>query len=251
MGARKEKAKCSAGTADTRESLVQSRQAGGTLGSLDDDWSRFDIEANPASSASTAAIPGGINKWPLSVEELRTYSKRIEQLPGILGATLRLHLRLGAPRIAQLLRLLRADIQPGFLMLWDGNGRPGSAPRVQILPLDARALEDIAVLCSAGEYALSLDGGRSHISYDQLRDCAIKAVGDSIADFQLKRLRSGVEVLLASLNVPQEVWGRRRSCGIARKLDRHCDGHYYMRQKANALELLTQVLDGGNPAPIR
>ena len=55
------------------------------------------------------------------------------------AAVLRLHLRLGAPRIAQLLRLLRADIQPDSLTLWDGKGRPGSNPRAHMLPLDAQA----------------------------------------------------------------------------------------------------------------
>lgn len=216
---------------------------------VSEDWARFGIEANPVSATSTAAIPGGTDKRPLSANEMRTYWQSIAHLPGIPGAALRLHLRLGAPRIAQLLRLLRADIQPDSLTLWDGKGRPGSEPRAHMLPLDEQAKADIALLCGEGRYAFSLDGGQSHISYDQLRDCAIEAVGDTISGFQLKRLRSGVETLLASLEVSKDIRGRLQSHGISGVQDRHYDAHDYLRQKARALQLLTRALDGNNPRP--
>lgn len=216
---------------------------------VSEDWSRFGIEANPVAATSTASIPGGIDKRPLSADELRIYWRRIARLPDVQGAALRLHLRLGAPRIAQLLRLRCRDIQPDLLTLWDGKGRPGNGLRAHVLPLDAQALKDIALLCSGGLYAFSLDGGQSHISRDQFSDCAIKAVGDTISGFQMKRLRSGVETLLARLQVPKDTRGRLQSHGIGGVQDRHYNGYDYLQQKANALHLLSQVLDGSNPTP--
>lgn len=215
---------------------------------VSEEWARFGIEVNPVAATSTATIPGGADKRPLSADELRTYWQCIAHLPGIQGAALRLHLRLGAPRVAQLLRLLREDIQLDSLTLWDSKGRLGKA-RAHMLPLDASAREDIALLSGQGRYALSLNGGRSHMSYDQLRDCAIEAVGGAIAGFQLKRLRSGVETLLASLEVPKDIRGRLQSHGIGGVQDRHYDAHDYLRQKAQALQLLTWALEGKSLRP--
>lgn len=215
---------------------------------VSEEWTRFGIDVNPVAATSTASIPGGADKRPLSADELRAYWQCIVHLPGIEGAALRLHLRLGAPRVAQLLRLLREDIQLDSLTLWDSKGRLGKA-RAHMLPLDASARADIALLCGVGRYALSLNGGRSHMSYDQLRDCAIEAVGGVIAGFQLKRLRSGVETLLASLEVSKDVRGRLQSHGIGGVQDRHYDAHDYLRQKATALQLLTRALEGKSLRP--
>ncbi|MCY1542418.1 hypothetical protein D9M68_781640 [compost metagenome] len=68
------------------------------------------------------------------------------------------------------------------------------------------------------------------------------AVGDLIPDFQAKRIRSGVETLLASARVSSEIRGRLQSHGVAGVQARHYDGHDYMTEKLEALKKLYQQL---------
>jgi hypothetical protein len=53
-------------------------------------------------------------------------------------------------------------------------------------------------------------------------------VGDAIAGFQLKRIRSGIETLLAARRVSREVRGHLQSHGLTGVQARHYDGHDYM-----------------------
>jgi hypothetical protein len=61
--------------------------------------------------------------------------------------------------------------------------------------------------------------------------------------FQAKRLRSGVETLLASAGISQEIRGCLQSHGVAGVQARHYDGHDYMTEKRNALETLQRLLE--------
>jgi hypothetical protein len=69
-----------------------------------------------------------------------------------------------------------------------------------------------------------------------------EAVGDAIEDFQLKRIRSGVETVLAEANVSQEHRGHLQSHGISGVQRRHYDGHDYLEQKRKALATLHKLL---------
>src|SRR5690606_35046301 len=136
------------------------------------------------------------------------------------------------------------NIGKGVITLYDGKGRPGSEPREHVIPLipDAKkALEDAA---SGGVYALSTDGGATHIAPTTLSKWAGEAVGDQIPDFALKRVRSGVETLLASCGVSMEIRGRLHSHGIAGVQARHYDGHDYLPEKRTALLTLMDALKG-------
>ena len=67
-------------------------------------------------------------------------------------------------------------------------------------------------------------------------------MGDAIDGFQLKRVRSGVETLLAANRVSREIRGHVQSHGLTGIQARHYDGHDYMPEKREALDLLAREL---------
>ncbi len=155
---------------------------------------------------------------------------------------LRLHLLTGGQRIAQLAMLKTCDVGAGEFTLYDGKGRPGKPPRPHTLPLTAPAALALEQCQPAGEWALSTNGGTTPISPITLSGWAVAAVGDRIKDFNTKRIRSGVETLLASGRVSAEIRGRIQSHGIAGVQARHCDGHDYQDEKREALDMLHTLL---------
>ena len=65
----------------------------------------------------------------------------------------------------------------------------------------------------------------------------------ALPDFQAKRIRSGVETLLACARISSDIRGRLQSHGIAGVQNRHYDGHDYMDEKRQALETLHRLLE--------
>ena len=204
----------------------------------------YGITANPVADTEPDESQNRADKRPLSVEELRTYWQRIEGMEGLSGAILRLHLLTGGQRIAQLVRLRTADITPGAIVIYDGKGRPGRPPRQHSIPLTKAAAKALAECNPQGEFALSTDGGKTHVSPTTLSAWAVEAADDAIPNFLAKRLRSGVETLLASAKVTREGRGRLQSHGIGGVQDRHYDAHDYLEEKRAALETLYRRLTG-------
>jgi hypothetical protein len=68
-------------------------------------------------------------------------------------------------------------------------------------------------------------------------------VGDKIEGFKLKRIRSGVETLLAANGISREIRGHLQSHGLTGVQARHYDGHDYMPEKRKALEVLLAELE--------
>lgn len=204
----------------------------------------YGITHNPAADTVPDTKQNRADKFPLMPDEMIQYWRIVQDVPGMRGALLRLHLLTGGQRIAQLVALRTENIGKGVITLYDGKGRPGSEPREHVIPLipDAKkALEDAA---SGGVYALSTDGGATHIAPTTLSKWAGEVVGDQIPDFALKRVRSGVETLLASCGVSMEIRGRLQSHGIAGVQARHYDGHDYLPEKRMALLTLMDALRG-------
>jgi hypothetical protein len=92
-----------------------------------------------------------------------------------------------------------------------------------------------------GTYAISTDKGETHLSAITLSHWAVAA--SALPDFQAKRIRSGVETLLASARISSDIRGRLQSHGISGVQARHYDGHDYMEEKRQALETLFRLLD--------
>ena len=202
----------------------------------------YGINANPVADTEPDESQNKPDKKPMSATELRTYWAAIKALPGFRGALLRLHLLTGGQRIEQLVNLQTANTGPDFILLHDGKGRPGRPPRPHTVPLTKDAAKALSDCEPTGVYALSTDGGATHVAATTLSQWAVEA-GADIADFQAKRIRSGVETLLASARVSQDIRGRLQSHGIAGVQARHYDGHDYMAEKRKALATLYKLLE--------
>ncbi|MDG5973729.1 phage integrase/recombinase [Hydrogenophaga taeniospiralis CCUG 15921] len=214
----------------------------------------YGVTTNPVAETEPDESANKPDKHPLSADEMRAYWQAIKELEGFKGAALRLHLLTGGQRIEQLVNLRTADIAPAAFTLYDGKGRPGSAPRPHTIPLTTQAAAALKQCDPAGEFAISTDGGETHLAATSLSAWAVDAVGDLIPDFQAKRIRSGVETLLASARISSEIRGRLQSHGVAGVQARHYDGHDYMTEKLEALKKLYQQLQpvkGGKVVALR
>ncbi|RQO59356.1 integrase [Paucibacter sp. KBW04] len=202
----------------------------------------YEVLSNPVAHTRRDARFDSADKRPLTTEELRIYWRLIESLPGLSGHCLRLHLLTGGQRIEQLARLRWADVHDNSFTLFDIKGRPGQGPRRHTVPLTKLAARDMNALERVGEHAFSTTEGVKPISGTTLSGWAMQVVGNEIARFQLKRVRSGVETLLAANRVSREIRGHVQSHGLTGIQARHYDGHDYMPEKREALELLAREL---------
>ncbi len=220
----------------------QTARASRTKPSIPVHFKAYKVGVNPAADTEPDEAQNKSDKRPLSVEELRQYWQAIKSIEGIKGAALRLHLLTGAQRIEQLVKLLSANIAHDSILLFDGKGRPGKSPRPNTVPLIPAAAVAMLGCKSRGHYAISTDGGTTHLAATTLSEWA-KVAAIEIPDFQAKRLRSGVETLLASVGISSEIRGRLQSHGIAGVQARHYDGHDYMSEKRRALDILFKQLE--------
>jgi integrase len=217
----------------------------------------YRITSNPGADTLPDESQNNADKRPLTASELRQYWQSIKPLSGFAGAVLRLHLLTGGQRIEQLARLKTQDIGDNTITLFDGKGRPGKPARPHTVPLIAAAANALSECQPQGEYALSTaaagqqckDGterkvvkGQTHISAITLSHLAVDAAVN-IPGFATKRIRSGIETLLASARISSEIRGRLQSHGISGVQARHYDGHDYLAEKRHALETLFNLLE--------
>lgn len=209
-------------------------------------FKEYGIKSNPASETEPDESANNTDKNPLSADDMRQYWQTIKPMPGFIGHVLRLHLLTGGQRIEQLVSLLTSNVTPEAITLFDGKGRPGKAPRPHTVPLIPAAAAALEGAKPSGAFAISTDGGATHVNALTLSRWASKA-GKDITDFQAKRIRSGVETLLASARISGEHRGRLQSHGISGVQSRHYDGHHYLDEKREALETLFDLLEGKKP----
>lgn len=203
----------------------------------------YAVQVNPVAQTRRSPQYDRADKRPFTAAELRTYWQCIGRVPGARAATLRLHLLTGGQRVEQLVRLRNADVEQDAILIYDLKGRPGQGPRPHFVPLVPLAREAVRELQSeCGEFAISTTGGKKPISVRTMASWANDIVGDAIAGFQLKRIRSGVETLLAAKGVSREVRGYLQSHGQTGVQVRHYDGHDYMVEKRRALEAMVRVV---------
>ena len=202
----------------------------------------FEVVHNPAMDTEPDEGQNRSAKRPLTADELRLYWQSIRNLNSFKGAVLRLHLLTGGQRIAQLVRLRTQDIDRAAFKIYDGKGRPGKPPRAHFVPLIPDAAKALKDCKPAGGYALSTDGGETHIAPTTLSAWA-QEVAEEIPDFKAKRIRSGVETILASARVNSDTRGHLQSHGISGVQARHYDGYDYLTEKREALETLLALLN--------
>lgn len=73
---------------------------------------------------------------------------------------------------------------------------------------------------------------------------ATQVVGSAIEGFQLERVRSGVETVLAANRISREIRGQAQPHGLTGVQARHHDGHDCMREKREALAVLVCEVRG-------
>lgn len=223
----------------------QTAKAARSKPSIPVSFKRFGVTSNPVAETEPDEAQNRPDRRPLNLVEMRRYWAAIRDLPGFKGALLRLHLLTGGQRIEQLVNLRSSDVYADRIVLHDGKGRPGPQARPHTVPLTPPARAAL-LGCNPGvPFALSTDGGLTHVAATTLSEWARQVVGDRIDGFQCKRVRSGVETLLASAGVSAEIRGRLQSHGISGVQSRHYDGHDYLAEKRKALELLAALVGGG------
>ena len=203
----------------------------------------YAVQVNPAAQTRRDGRFDSADKRPLSADELRIYWRLIEKLPGLHGRCLRMHLLTGGQRIEQLVRLRWADVRADSITIYDTKGRPGRGVRTHTVPIIKAAVRDLQSLDRAGDHVFSTTQGVKPISGTTLSGWAAQAVGDAIEGFQLKRVRSGVETLLAANRISREIRGHLQSHGLTGIQARHYDGHDYMLEKREALDVLAREIN--------
>jgi integrase len=221
-----------------------------SLASIPEHFKAYHIVSNPVHSTRRDTASDKADKNPLSADEIRKYWKLIDGIGGVKGVALRLHLLSGGQRIEQIVNVKRASFRDGCITIMDAKGRPGKGPRVHTVPLLGRALKDVKSLEGAGEWLLSTDGGKTHLAATTLADWAKDVAGDQIVGFQMKRLRSGVETLLAAAGVSRETRGHLQSHGVQGVQTAHYDAHDYLPEKRATLEKLHTLLEDVKPAKV-
>lgn len=201
----------------------------------------FEVLMNPVEA--TAAIRGRVDKRPLTVIELRRYWEALANEHGESGAALRLHVVSGGQRPAQLARLRAGlDVGDSAVRLFDSKGKRATA-REHLLPLTGPIRTELKRLSLTG-FVLSTDGGKTPMHPSSLSAWAAEVGGRArIEGFQLKRVRSGIETLLAAARVDKQTRGQLQSHGIGGVQDTHYDAHTYLPEKQAALRTLYKVLD--------
>jgi hypothetical protein len=199
----------------------------------------YGVDANPVESIH--AIKARTDKNPLPTADLRKYWTQLRDEPGITGACLRLHVLTGGQRPAQLVRLTDKDITD-TLRLLDGKGKR-EHPRVHLLPVTKEIRRELDALPTRG-FKLSTDCGKTKIHPTSLSTWAAEvAERAGIEDFQLKRVRSGIETLLAEAGIPLHTRGQLQSHGLSGVQQASYDAYSYLAEKGQALATLLQVLD--------
>ncbi len=200
----------------------------------------FAVLSNPVEA--TAPIQSRSEKNPLTLEDLQRYWRELRKQDGVVGAALRLHVVMGGQRPAQLVRLRSADVTAFSVRLLDPKGRR-TTPREHLLPKTEAIAKELRQLAKEG-YLLSTDCGTTPMHPTSLTSWAAEvASAAGLKEFQLKRVRSGIETALAEAGVALHVRGLLQSHGVGGVQQRHYDAHEYMAEKRAALELLHQLLD--------
>jgi integrase len=222
----------------------QTAKSAKTKPSIPLSFKRYAVTQNPAADTEPDESQNRPDKNPLSRTDLQKYWRAVRSIDGFKGAVLRLHLLTGGQRIEQLVNLRTNEIRPDGITIYDGKGRPGRPPRAHHLPLLPEAKAAMKVLNPEGEFAISTESGETHLAATTLSRWACEAAESAhIEGFNAKRVRSGIETLLASVGISQEVRGRLQSHGIGGVQARHYDGHDYSTEKLMALKSLFNVLD--------
>ena len=206
-------------------------------------FKEFDVRHNPVAETVPVSKTKSA-KNPLTKTEMRLYWHLISREKSPRAAMLRLHILTGGQRIRQLAQLRAENISENMIVIFDKKGRNNDPtdPRRHAVPLTKDARLALEQCISGGEFALSVKFGVRPLGERTLSNGAKEIVGDAIAGFSLKRIRSTIETTLASQGVSKDTRGRLQSHGIFGVQDKHYDDYDYFSEKLEALKLIPLAL---------
>jgi integrase len=208
----------------------------------------YQVRVNPVEG--TSAIRTGADKNPLTADELRAYWRALIAEDSVRAAALRIHVLAGGQRVQQLLRLKAPnDVAGSAMQLLDAKGRRSEA-RVHLVPITQRIRGELGKLPAKG-FVFSTDSGKTPIHATSMSVWAREiAAAAGIENYQLKRVRSGIETLLAEAGVTPHLRGQLQSHGIGGVQAKHYDAYDYLLEKRDVLEQLERLLDA-KPGPAK
>lgn len=114
--------------------------------------------------------------------------------------------------------------------------------RTHTAPIVKAIVRDLQSIDRAGDRVFAAKKCIKPISGTTWSGWAAQVVGDAIESFQVKRVRSGVEALLAANRISREIRGHVQSHGHTCIQARHGDGHDDMLEKSESLDVLALEL---------
>jgi integrase len=222
--------------------------------SVSSDFLPFKVQSNPVASTGSLSHYNNAREHTLTEQELRAYWRRLDELrSGHVRAALKLALLLGGQRVAQLLRLRRADVdlQGGKLRLFDGKGRR-KKPRVHELPLTEEAAVILRPMVKRAE-GLGCDwiftsNGTVPIVPDTLAATVSKIAEEMVKGHESRfsfipsDIRRTIETLFASKGISRDIRAQIQSHGLSGVQVRHYDRHDYRDEKRRVLQFLATLL---------
>jgi len=230
----------------------------------------FRVAANPVADTRALSEFNKVRDRTLSDTELFAYWTQLANVPSepVRGA-LQLALLLGGQRIAQLLRLKRADIDlsAGLLILRDPKGKRVQ-PRVHELPITPQAktilqaLVDRAAAIEPPSEWVFTSNGTAPVDPSTLSGVVheiaktMRKATESRAPFMLADIRRTAETMLAGMRVSSDVRAQIQSHGLGGVQARHYDRHDYRDEKRRALtawarKVTTKPAERTNVIPLK
>lgn len=205
----------------------------------------FNLEANPVAAIPAKAFKryNRALKRTLNESELRALMLALDQQQSLYSSIITLALFLGGQRLAQLLRLRPADVDPDgrTITLLDPKGKR-QTPYVHVVPLNEKALGIVTRLLAVNGskaflFALNEVPVRSEKLSAVVAEISTAMVKDKLArePFQLRDIRRTCETMLAGMGISRDLRAQLLSHGISGVQHEHYDMYEYLDEKRVAL----------------
>jgi integrase len=213
----------------------------------------FALEANPVAAIPAKAFKryNRALKRTLNDSELRAFMLALDQQQSLYSNIITLALFLGGQRLAQLLRLRPADVDPDgrTVTLLDPKGKR-QTPYVHVVPLNDKALRIATRMLAINEhkpflFALNDVAVRPEKLSAVVADISTVMVKDKLArePFQLRDIRRTCETMLAGMGISRDVRAQLLSHGISGVQHEHYDMYEYLDEKRVALNAWQSKLE--------
>ena len=217
------------------------------------------VKNNPARDIEKVEGSGNARDRALTLNEIRSYWRHVQELPEPRRSVLIIHLLTGAQRLEQLQRATLADLDGDTqtITLWDYKGRR-THPRRHVVPVLPTVQDAIDRITGSGPYIMSANGGKSAFHKRFMANAVNAVLGKMEQDGTLEKgrftpgsIRATVETQLAGkpYNVNTNHLAHLLSHGMGDVQNKHYQMHLFIDEKREALEKLERMAKG-EPEPV-